>query len=93
MSDAARATKQAALSDALCAAAELDVDKWWKATVNGFFDRVRKHLVIAAIAEVKPGIDRAKLDNSPKKDVLERVKRAFKARPDCPFRCGSAFAR
>ena len=79
-----KAGRAEALSDALCAAAGLDMGKWWTPTVDGFFDHVRKDVVIAAIAEVTPSIDRHKLEKSPKKDVLARVKRAFKGKAWLP---------
>lgn len=79
-----KAGRAEGLSDALCAAAGLDMGKWWTATVDSFFDHVRKDVVIAAIAEVTPGIDRSKLEKSPKKDVLARAKRAFKGKAWLP---------
>lgn len=80
-----KAGRAEALSDALGAAAGLDMRKWWTATVDGFFDHVRKDVVIAAIAEATPSVDRAKLDKATKKDVLARVKRAFKGKAWLPL--------
>lgn len=80
-----RAGRAEALSNALCAAAGLDMGKWWTASVDSFFDHVRKDVVISAIAELTPSIDRTKLEKSPKKDVLARVKRAFKGKSWLPL--------
>lgn len=90
-----KAGRAEALTDQLCVAAGLDMSKWWAATVDGFFEHVRKNVVITAIAEVTPSIDRAKLEKSAKKDVLARVKRAFKGKAwlPVPLRVGVCTAR
>jgi plasmid stability protein len=66
------------ISDAVVAAAELDMAKWWTATPQSFFEHVRKTVIIEAIMEVNPKLDRAALDQAPKKEVLARAKRTFK---------------
>ena len=62
----------------LCQAADLDMSKWWSATTDSYFDHVRKYVVIDAMMEINPALDRAKLDKASKKDVLSRVKKTFK---------------
>jgi ParB family chromosome partitioning protein len=62
----------------LCQAAHLDMSKWWSATTESYFDHVRKDVVIDAMMEINPALDRSKLDKGSKKDVLARVKKAFK---------------
>jgi len=64
--------------DAICAAAGLDMSKYWNATPESYFEHVRKDMIVDAIQEVNPALDRTKLDNAPKKNVLDRAKRMFK---------------
>ncbi|MBL8550519.1 MAG: single-stranded DNA-binding protein [Hyphomonadaceae bacterium] len=46
----------------VCEAAELDMAKWWSATPESYFDHVRKDVLIDAIKEEKPTLDRSKLE-------------------------------
>lgn len=73
-----------ALGDALCGAAGLDMGKWWTASVESYFEHVRKSLIVEALLEINPSIDRAKLDKAPKKEVLGRARRAFKGKSWLP---------
>lgn len=66
------------VADAICAAAGLDMSGYWRATPASYFEHIRKDLIIDAIKEVNPALDRAKFDKAPKKEVLDRAKRMFK---------------
>ena len=63
---------------AICEAAGLDMGKYWSATVESYFEHVRKEVIVDAIKEVNPALDRSKLDKAPKQEVLARAKKAFK---------------
>ena len=62
----------------LTEAAGLDMSAWWTATPESFFAHVRKHVIIEALLEVAPALDRAKLEKAPKSELLSRAKRSFK---------------
>lgn len=79
-----RAGRGEHIADLLCQAAHLDMNKWWSATTASYFDHVRKDVVIDAIMEVSPTLDRAKLDKASKKDVLSRIKKTFKGKAWLP---------
>ena len=68
----------------LCDAVRLDMRKWWSATTDSYFDHVRKDVVIDAMMEINPALDRSKLDKASKKDVLSRVKKTFKSKSWLP---------
>lgn len=72
------------IAELLCQAAKLDMAKWWSATTDSFFAHVRKDVVVDAILEVSPTLDRGKLDKASKKEVLSRVKKTFKGRDWLP---------
>lgn len=57
--------------EAICEAASLDMSKYWSATVESYF----KDVIVDAIKELNPALDRSKLDKAPKKEVLTRVQR------------------
>lgn len=65
--------------DAICSAADLDMSKYWNATPQSYFEHVCKDVIIDAIREVNPALDRSKLDKASKKEVLDRAKALFKA--------------
>lgn len=67
-----------ALGQTLCNLAGLDMTKYWKASVESYFEHVRKDAVVEALVEVDPKLDRAALEKAPKKEVLTRAKRTFK---------------
>jgi ParB family chromosome partitioning protein len=67
-----------ALGQKLCDGARLDMTKYWSASIDSYFDHVRKDTVIDALMEVTPKLDRIALDKAPKKEVLARAKRTFK---------------
>jgi ParB family chromosome partitioning protein len=73
-----RATRAPGVADAICAAACLDMSKYWKASLGSYFEHVRKDVIVDAIMEANPSLDRAQLDKSAKKEVLARAKRMFK---------------
>lgn len=64
--------------DAICSAAALDISKYWSATPASYFEHVRKDVIIDAIKEVNPALDRSRLDKASKKEVLDRAKKLFK---------------
>lgn len=64
--------------DAICAAAGLDMRNYWSATPESYFEHVRKDVIVDAIKELNPALDRTKLDKASKKEVLDRAKRLFK---------------
>lgn len=72
------------LAKVLCQAARLDMSKWWSATPQSYFEHVRKDVIIDALLEINPALDRAKLDKAAKKEVLARAKKAFKGRDWLP---------
>jgi ParB family chromosome partitioning protein len=67
-----------ALGQTLCERAGLDMTKYWRPTIDGYFEHVRKDAVIEALMEVNPKLDRAALEKAPKKEVLTRARRTFK---------------
>jgi len=67
-----------ALGQTLCDRSGLDMTKYWKPSVESYFEHVRKDAVVEALMEVNPKLDRAALEKAPKKEVLTRVKRTFK---------------
>lgn len=67
-----------ALGQTLCNLTGLDMTKYWKASVESYFEHVRKDAVAEALVEVNPKLDRAALEKAPKKEVLTRAKRTFK---------------
>ena len=66
------------VADAICEAAGLDMSRYWSATCASFFEHVRKDVIIDAMKEHNPALDRTALDKASKKDVLARAKRVFK---------------
>lgn len=66
------------LGDALCEAAGLDMSAWWTASPQSYFEHVRKDVIVDAMKEVNPALDRGKLDKMSKKEVLTRAKKLFK---------------
>jgi len=66
------------LGQTLCEAARLDMTKYWKASVDSYFEHIRKDAVVEALLELNPKLDRVALDKAPKKEVLARAKKAFK---------------
>jgi ParB family chromosome partitioning protein len=66
------------LGQTLCDRAGLDMTRYWKASVDNYFEHVRKGAAIDALMEVNPKLDRAALEKAPKKEVLTRAKRTFK---------------
>lgn len=66
------------VADAICAAADLDMSQYWSATPSSYFEHLRKDVVIDAIKELNPALDRSKLDKASKAEVLDRAKKAFK---------------
>lgn len=79
-----RAGRGEHIGNLLCQAAHLDMTKWWSATTESYFEHVRKDVVIDAMMEAGPSIDRVLLENASKKDVLSRVKKAFKGKAWLP---------
>lgn len=75
-----RAGRGEHIADHLCQAARLDMRKWWQANTGSYFEHVRKDVVIDALMEISPALDRSKLDKSSKKEVLARVKKTFKGK-------------
>ena len=72
------------LGQTLCDLAGLDMTKYWKPSVESYFEHVRKDAVVEALIEVNPKLDRAALEKAPKKEVLTRAKRTFKQSPWLP---------
>lgn len=66
------------LGETLCAAAGLDMSKYWQASIDSYFAHIRKDAIVEAIVEVSPHLDRAALGKAAKKEVLARAKKAFK---------------
>lgn len=51
-----------ALGQKLCDQAGLDMTKYWKVSVESYFDHIRKDAVIEALFEVNPKLERAALE-------------------------------
>ena len=66
------------LGQLLCDRVGLDMTKYWKASVDSYFEHLRKDAVVEALMEVNPKLDRAALEKAPKSEVLTRAKRTFK---------------
>ncbi|MEQ1818930.1 MAG: ParB/RepB/Spo0J family partition protein [Terricaulis sp.] len=75
---ALRAMRAPGVSEAICEAAGLDMSKHWSATIESYFDHVRKDVVVDAMMEFTPKLDRTQLDKAPKKELLGRAKKLFK---------------
>jgi ParB family chromosome partitioning protein len=90
-----RAGRGEQIADLVCEAAGLDMRKWWQASAESFFEHVRKDVIVDAIMEVNPALDRAKLDKASKKDVLARTKKTFKGKGwlPAPLRVPSILAQ
>ncbi|MEZ5994173.1 MAG: ParB/RepB/Spo0J family partition protein [Hyphomonadaceae bacterium] len=73
-----RANRTSNVADAICEAAGLDMSRYWRASCESFFEHVRKDVIVDAMKEHNPALDRTPLDKASKKDVLARAKRAFK---------------
>ena len=66
------------IGDVMAAAIGLDMSAWWSATPESLFEHVRKDVIVDAMIEVKPTLDRAKLEKMPKAEIVSRAKRIFK---------------
>src|SRR5262249_45598661 len=73
------------LGQTLCDTAALDMTKYWTASIDSYFDHIRKDAIIEALIEVNPKLERSALDNAPKKEVLARAKKAFRTRSWLPL--------
>lgn len=73
-----RPSRAEGLVDAICNAAGLDMSKYWSATPQSYFEHVRRDVIIDAIKEVNPTLDRSKLDKASKNEALHRAKAVFK---------------
>lgn len=62
----------------MAAAIGLDMSAWWSATPESLFEHVRKDGILDAMIEVKPTLERAKLEKMPKAELVSRAKRIFK---------------
>lgn len=82
------------LNQRLVRAAKVDMRKYWSPTPQSYFDHVRKEVVIDAIREEKPALDRAQLEKCSKAELISRAKRVFKGSAwlPGPLRCGDAAA-
>ena len=69
---------QATIGEIVAEAAGLDMSKYWSATPESFFTHVRKPVIVDALLEAKPTLDRAKLLSMPKAELVARAKRIFK---------------
>lgn len=68
----------AIIGEIVAEAAGLDMHQYWSATPESFFEHVRKPVIVDALIEAKPTLDRAKLLTMPKAELLSRAKRIFK---------------
>ena len=66
------------LGEQIAELAELDMSAWWSASNESYFEHVRKDVLIDAIKEVQPTLDRSKLEKASKAELLARAKKAFK---------------
>jgi ParB family chromosome partitioning protein len=73
-----RAGRAEGVVDAICQVTALDMSQYWRATPASYFEHVRKDIVVDAIKELNPALDRTPLDKASKKEVLDRAKRLFK---------------
>src|SRR5262249_40379017 len=63
------------ICQAITVAAGLDMAKWWRASAESYFEHVRKDVILDAIIELSPKLDRSKLEKTSKKEVLARAKK------------------
>lgn len=74
----------ATIGEIVADAAGLDMRLYWSATPESFFEHVRKPVIVDALIEAKPTLDRAKLLTMPKSELVSRAKRIFKDRAWLP---------
>lgn len=56
----------------------LDMSRWWTASADSYFSHVKRELIVDAIQELKPALDRSKFGKAPKAELVARAKRMFK---------------
>lgn len=66
------------MSDLFAEAIGLDMRRWWTASPDSYFNHVRRDVIVDAICEQKPALDRSKLEKAPKAELVMRAKRMFK---------------
>lgn len=74
-----RSGRAEGVADAICEAAGLDMSKFWKATAASYFEHVRRDVVIDALKDEKPALDRRQLEKASKAELVTRAKRVFKS--------------
>lgn len=69
---------QVRMGDLFAEAAGLDMSRWWTASPDSYFNHVKRDVIIDALCELKPTLDRAKLEKAPKAELVMRAKRVSK---------------
>jgi ParB family chromosome partitioning protein len=72
------------IGEIVAAAAGLDMSQYWSARPESFFEHVRRPVIVEALLEAKPTLDRAKLLTMPKSELTARAERIFKDRSWLP---------
>lgn len=49
------------------------MNRYWSATPAGYFEHVRKNVIIDTIEEAHPALDRSTLDKVPKNEGMDRA--------------------
>lgn len=69
---------RARIGDLFADAVRLDMSRWWTASPESYFSHVKRGVIVDALRELKPALDRAKLEKAPKAELVMRAKRMFK---------------
>ncbi len=69
---------QTRMGDLFAEAVGLDMSRWWMASPDSYFSHVKRDVIVDALRELKPTLDRAKLEKAPKAELVMRAKRMFK---------------
>lgn len=72
------AAAQIRIGDLFAEAVGLDMSRWWIASADSYFSHVKRDVIVDAMRELKPALDRAKLEKAPKAELVMRAKRMFK---------------
>lgn len=66
------------IGDLIAEAVGLDMSRWWTASPDSYFNHVKRDVIVDAIRELNPALDRSKLEKAPKAELVARAKRMFK---------------
>lgn len=72
------AAVQIRIGDLFAEAVGLDMSRWWTVSADSYFSHVKRDVIVDAMRELKPALDRSKLEKAPKAELVARAKRMFK---------------